>query len=149
MGEKKISNKNPTTMKALKPFKITRSKEKLSNRIGLPLIEQIIEHLKIRKAIEEKFSRAGSNRAILASDYITTLTYMFIDGAVHLEDVNYLHSDQAFQEMLKEKQLPTSDAIGDWLRRHGSKETEKLLWEVMQAILSVVEKPGSISPVTA
>ena len=136
-------------MRALKPFKITRSKEKLSNRIGLPLIEQIIEHLKIRKAIDEKFPKAGSNRAILASDYITTLIYMFIDGAVHLEDVNHLHSDEAFQDMLKEMQLPTSDAIGDWLRRHGSKETEKLLWEVMQTILTVVEKPGSILDIDA
>lgn len=136
-------------MRALKRFKITRSKERLSNRIGLPLIEEIIEHLDLRKAIEQKFPKPGSNRGIKASDYITTLVYMFIDGAVHLEDVNHLHSDEAFQEMLSEMQLPTSDAIGDWLRRVGSKQTERQLWEVMQRLLAVVEKPGSILDIDA
>jgi hypothetical protein len=51
--------------------------------------------------------------------------------------------------MLSEMKLPTSDAIGDWLRRHGSKETEKLLWELMQRLLAVVEKPGSILDIDA
>jgi hypothetical protein len=74
---------------------------------------------------------------------------MFIDGAVHLEDVNHLHSDEAFQEMLSDMQLPTSDAIGDWLRRHGSKQTEKQLWEVQQRLLAVVEKQGSILDIDA
>ncbi len=136
-------------MRPLKRFKVTRSKERLSNRIGLPLVEEIIEHLDLRKAIDQKFPKPGSNRGIKASDYITTLAYMFIDGAVHLEDVNHLHSDEAFQEMLTEMQLPTSDAIGDWLRRHGSKQTEKQLWEVQQRLLAVVEKPGSILDIDA
>ncbi len=136
-------------MRPLKRFKITRSKEKLSNRIGLPLIEEIIEKLEIREEIDRKFPKPGSNRGIKASDYITTLAYMFIDGAVHLEDVNHLHSDEAFQEMLSEMQLPTSDAIGDWLRRVGSKQTERQLWEVMQGLLEVVEKPGSILDIDA
>jgi hypothetical protein len=80
-------------MKPLKRYKITRSKERLSNRIGLPLIEEIIEQLDLRRLIDNKFPKRGSNRGIKPSDYITTLMYMFIDGAVHLEDVNHLHSD--------------------------------------------------------
>lgn len=136
-------------MRPIKRFKVTRSKERLSNRIGLPLVEEIIEHLDLRKAIDQKFPKPGSNRGLKASDYITTLVYMFMDGAVHLEDVNHLHSDEAFQEMLSEMQLPTSDAIGDWLRRHGSKQTEKQLWEVEQRLLAVVEKPGSILDIDA
>lgn len=136
-------------MRPLKRFKVTRSKERLSNRIGLPLVEEIIEHLDLRKAIDQKFPKPGSNRGIKASDYITTLAYMFIDGAVHLEDVNHLHSDEAFQQMLSEMKLPTSDAIGDWLRRHGSKQTEKQLWEVIQRLLAVLEKPGSILDIDA
>jgi len=131
-------------MRRLKRLKITRSKERLSNKIGLRLIEEIIEQLELREVIDKKFPKPGSNRGIKASDYITTLVYMFIDGAIHLEDVNHLHSDEAFQELLKGVKLPSSDAIGDWLRRVGSKETEKKLWEVMQRLLAVVEKPGSI-----
>jgi len=136
-------------MRPIKRIKVSRSKEKLSNRIGLPLIEEIIIQLKVRDLIDKLFPKGGSNRAIKASDYITTLMYMFIDGAVHLEDVNHLHNDEAFQEMLKEMKLPSSDAIGDWLRRVGSKETEKQLWLVMQRILEVVEKPGNILDIDA
>jgi hypothetical protein len=136
-------------MRPLKRFKVTRSKERLSNRIGLPLIEEMIIQLKLRNLIDQLFPKPGSNRGIKSSDHITTLMYMFIDGAVHIEDVNHLQSDEAFQEMLKEMQLPTSDAIGDWLRRHGSKETEKLLWLVMQRILDAVDKPGSILDIDA
>ncbi len=40
------------------------------------------------------------------------MMYMYLHGTVHLEDVNQLHSDEAFQEMLKEMELPTSYAIG-------------------------------------
>lgn len=75
--------------------------------------------------------------------------YMHKDGAVYLEDVNHLYSDEAFQEMLKEMKLPTSDAIGACLRTVGSKETEKLLWLVMQRILAVIDKPGSILDINA
>jgi hypothetical protein len=149
MGEINFQTKLTIKMRPLKRFKVTLSKERLSNRIGLPLVEQIIEHLDLRNAIDQKFPKPGSNRGIKASDYITTLAYMFIDGAVHLEDVNHLHNDQAFQQMLSEMRLPTSDAIGDWLRRHGSKQTEKQLWEVIQRLLAVVEKPGSILDIDA
>ncbi len=45
--------------------------------------------------------------------------------------------------------LPSSDAIGDWLRRHGSKQTEKQLWEVQQRLLAVVEKQGIILDIDA
>jgi hypothetical protein len=126
-------------MKPLKRIKVIGSKEKLSNRIGIPLVEEIVDRLEIREAIDEKFPKPGSNRGIKSSDYIMTLMYMFIDGAMHLEDVKHLMSDEAFQELLEGMQLPTSDAIGDWLRRHGSKATEKQLWEVMKRVLAVVE----------
>ena len=88
-------------LKRLKPIKITRSKEKLSNRIGVPLVEEMVEKLRVREKIDELFGLPGSNRGIKASDYVMTLVYMFIDGALHLEDVRHLHSDEAFQEMLK------------------------------------------------
>ena len=131
-------------LKRRKPIKITRSNEKLSNRIGVPLIEELAGRLRLREKIDEKFGKPGSNRGIKANDYIMTLVYMFIDGALHLEDVRHLMNDEAFQEMLKETQLPTSDAIGDWLRRNGGKESETRMWEVMSGLLKSVEKPGLI-----
>ena len=76
-------------LQRLKPIKVTRSKEKLSNRIGVPLIEEIVLELRIREKMDELFGKPGNNRGILASDYIMTIVYMFIDGALHLEDVSH------------------------------------------------------------
>jgi Transposase DDE domain group 1 len=130
--------------KARKPIKIKHSNEKLSNRIGVPLIEELARRFKLREEIDDKFGKQGSNRGIKASDYIMTLVYMIIDGALHLENVRHLMNDEAFQEMLKEMQIPTSEAIGDWLRRDGGKESESKLWEVMRGLLKSVKKAGSI-----
>jgi len=130
-------------LQPLKPFKVTRSKEKITNRIGLPLIEQIAEKLKLREKIDELFGKPGSNRGIKASDYVMTLVHMIIDGAMHLEDVNQLLSDQGFQELLQEMDLPTSDAIGDWLRRHGGKQSESWIWQAEKSVLAVTGKKGS------
>lgn len=73
-----------------------------------------------------------------------TLVYMFIDGAINLEDVNHLHSDEAFQEILSDMKLPTSNAIGDWLKRVGIKYTEEALWEVNKLLFRVIENPCEI-----
>lgn len=126
----------------LKPIKVTRSKEKLTNRIGLPLIEQIAERIKLREKIDKVFPKPGSNRGKRASEYVMTLVHMIIDGAMHLEDVNHLMSDEGYQELLKEIQLPTSDAIGDWLRRYGSKESETWIWEAEKSVFQVTGKEG-------
>lgn len=136
-------------LKKLKPIKVTRSKEKLSNRIGVPLIEEVVRKLNIREKIEEEFGKPGSNRGIKASDYVMTLVYMFIDGALHLEDVLHLIKDEGFQEMLRDMKLPTSDAIGDWLRKYGGKQSEEMLFEVNKQLLAGLNKQGEILDIDA
>lgn len=131
-------------LRRLKPIKVSRSKEKLSNRIGVPLIEELIRKLRLREKIDELFGRPGSNRGILASDYVMTLVYMFLDGALHLEDVRHLMSDEAFQEMISEMKLPSSDAIGDWLRRQGGKQSESKMLEVNKHLTKALPKHGEI-----
>lgn len=136
-------------LKRLKPIKITRSKEKLSNRIGVPLIEELVGKFRLREKIDELFGRPGSNRGILASDYIMTVVYMFIDGALHLEDVRHLMSDEAFQELLADMKLPTSDAIGDWLRKYGGKQSETKIFQVVKQLLVGLTKQGEILDIDA
>jgi hypothetical protein len=136
-------------LKRLKPIKISRSKEKLSNRIGVPLIEELVRKFRLREKIDEQFGFPGSNRGIIASDYIMTLVYMFIDGALHLEDVRHLMSDEAFQELLADMKLPTSDAIGDWLRKYGGKQSETKIFQVVKQLLLGLTKQGEILDIDA
>ncbi|MHB8930944.1 MAG: IS1380 family transposase [Melioribacteraceae bacterium] len=135
--------------KRLKPIKVIRSKEKLSNRIGVPLIEELVRKFRLRERIDEEFGKPGSNRGIIASDYIMTLVYMFVDGALHLEDVRHLMSDEAFQEMLTDMKLPTSDAIGDWLGKHGGKSSETKIFGVIKQLLTGLSKQGEILDIDA
>lgn len=136
-------------LQRLKPIKVTRSKEKLSNRIGVPLIEEIVWKLRLREKIDELFGKPGSNRGILASDYVMSIVYMFIDGTLHLEDVRHLLSDEAFQELLSEMKLPTGDALGDWLRRYGGKQSEQKILEVNKQLLMGLSKQGKILDIDA
>lgn len=59
---------------------------------------------------------------------------MLIDGATCLEDIRLFENDEAYKEMAEVKHYPTSDAIGDWLRRHGGADGEKRLWTVISSI---------------
>ena len=136
-------------LKRLKPIKVIRSKEKLSNRIGVPLVEEIASKFRIREKIDELFGRPGSNRGIKASDYVMTIVYMFIDGALHLEDVRHLMNDETFQELLSDMKLPSSDAMGDWLRKYGGKSSEKKLLAVNKQLLLGLPKQGKILDIDA
>lgn len=62
--------------------------------------------------MDKLFTQGGSNRTIIARNYITAMMYKYLHGAVNLEDVNQLHSHEAFQEVPKEMELPTSYAVG-------------------------------------
>ena len=84
-------------LKRRKSIKIARCNEKLSNQIGVPLIVELCERLSLRKKIDNQFGKPGSNRGIKASDSIMTLIYMFIDGALHLEDIQHLINDEHFK----------------------------------------------------
>ena len=65
-----------------------------------------------------------------ASDYVPTLAEMVIDGAMHLEDVKDFERDEAYELMTGREHYPTSDTLGDWLRRQGGTdgEGENKMW---------------------
>jgi hypothetical protein len=86
------------------------------------------------------FPGSGSNRGFPHSKYVTTLLQMFHDGTSQIEDVRELAEDKALQKMIDIDSYPTSDAIGDWLRRQGERKGEENLWRVMKELL--VNIPG-------
>jgi len=102
-----------------KTIKITSTTEKISRRIGLLITHELIDKIRLAEQVDKVFGRPGSNRGFRASNYITTMISMFHDGATHLEDVKHLETDEYYQDLLRECKRPTSDAIGDWLRRQG------------------------------
>jgi hypothetical protein len=100
-------------------LRLERTDERLTRRSGLVLIDRFGKRLDIAKRIDSVFPAPGSNRGFLPSVYVTTLLEMMIDGGSCLEDVRAFRDDAAYQAMTNRDHYPTSDALGDWLRRHG------------------------------
>lgn len=112
-------------------LRLERTDERLTRRSGLVLIDRFGKQIDIAKKIDGAFPAPGSNRGKEASVYVTTLMEMLIDGASHLEDVRTFDADDAYKAMTGRTDFPTSDAFGDWLRRHGKNDGEGRVGKVI------------------
>ncbi len=69
---------------------------------------------------------------------------MLIDGAMHLEDVKDFARDEAYRLMTGREHYPTSDALGDWLRREArtGNEGEKKMMQVDAELINTSKEEG-------
>lgn len=116
-------------------LKLEHTDERLTRRTGLILINRFGDKISLPQKINRAFRHPGSNRGLEASEYVLSIAEMLIDGATCLEDIRLFEHDEAYKEMAEVKHYPTSDAIGDWLRRHGGSDGEKRLWTVLSSLL--------------
>jgi len=119
---------------------LKHSPELITAKAGLLVCDAYQKYIQIPELIDTIFPKPGSNRGFSHSKYITTLLQMFHDGASQLEDVNELSEDKALQKMIDVESYPTSDAIGDWLRRQGKSNGVENLWKVMKQLFTTM--PG-------
>jgi Transposase DDE domain group 1 len=117
------------------PLKLEHTDERLTRRAGLVLVDRFGKQLNLAAKLDRAFPTPGSNRGRRASDYVLTLTEMLIDGAMHLEDVRAFEDDDAYKQMTERDAYPSSDAIGDWLRRTGTDRGEQRLWSVLRELI--------------
>jgi len=122
-------------------LKLERTDERLTRRTGLILVNRLGEKISLPQRVNRAFKEPGSNRGLSASEYVLSIAEMLIDGATCLEDVRLFENDEAYKEMAEVKHYPTSDAIGDWLRRHGGPDGEQRMWE---GVLSPLIQSGMV-----
>jgi len=120
------------------PVKLERTDERLTRRTGLILVNRFGDKINLAQKIDRAFRQPGSNRGFEASHYVLTITEMLIDGATCLEDVRLFENDEAYKAMAEVRHYPTSDAIGDWLRRHGGGDGEERLWSVISSLMQTM-----------
>lgn len=101
------------------PFLVTQSKEKLTDRGSLALVDEFMTGLGFTDHLHQVFPSPGSGKGIKTADYIRTLVYHFADGGRHLEEIEAIKADAGFRSLIKMKHMPGSDAVGNWLRRLG------------------------------
>jgi len=116
-------------------LKLEQTDERLTRRTGLILINRFGDKISLPQKINSAFREPGSNRGLPASEYVLSMAEMLIDGATCLEDIRLFENDEAYKEMAEIKHYPTSDAIGDWLRRHGGPDGEQRLWRVLSSLI--------------
>jgi hypothetical protein len=104
----------------------------------LILINRFGDKINLASAINRAFREPGSNRGRDASDYVLALSEMIIDGATCLEDIRLFENDEAYKELAEVRHYPSSDAIGDWLRRHGGTDGEERLWTVISSLIQTL-----------
>ena len=108
-----------TMAQTVLPFKLEATEEMLTANAGLALFGEFIRGLGLSRWLAQEMPKPGSGRGYEAKAYVTPLVLMLAGGGRSLEDLRTLKGDTALATVLKQGALPSTDAVGDWLRRTG------------------------------
>jgi hypothetical protein len=100
------------------PFKLKRTKERITARSGLGLFAEFFTAMGIEGLIDRYMPKPRSGRGFKAASYIKPLSMMLYGGGESIEDVREVRED-SLREVIGLRKVPSSSAIGDWLRRVG------------------------------
>ncbi|HAZ10016.1 MAG: hypothetical protein A2Z59_00180 [Nitrospinae bacterium RIFCSPLOWO2_02_39_17] len=105
------------------PFKIEITKERLTAHGGLALMAEFNHEIGLRGLADKYLPISESNRGFNPSLYIDSLILMLQGGGRSLKDIRELEYEEDLMKIVGRNNIPSPDAIGDWLRRMGSKES--------------------------
>ena len=102
-------------------FKLERTEEKVTARSGLVLYSEFMKGIGLGAIVDRHMPRAGSGRGFKAISYIEPLSMMLYGGGEAIEEVREIREDHPLREAVQMERIPSSSAIGDWLRRMGER----------------------------
>lgn len=111
-----------TLTQTVLPFKVEATEEMLTANAGLALFGEFTQGLGLHRWLAQEMPLPGSGRGYKAVAYVKPLVLMLAGGGRSLEDLRTLKNDTALSALLKLGVLPSTDALGDWLRRTGAGE---------------------------
>lgn len=100
-------------------FSIASTDERLTPRAGEVLFGEYLKAIGLNKLVDIHLPQPKSNRGYAPFSFIQPLLLMLHSGGKSLDDIRVIKEDSAMREVLKISNLPTADAIGKWLKRHG------------------------------
>ncbi len=101
------------------PFKLQVTSELLTANAGLAVFGEFMRGVGVSRMVEQYLPAPGSARGYAAADYVMPLTLMLCGGGRSLEDLRQIYADTGLRHLLKLDHTPSTDAVGDWLRRMG------------------------------
>jgi len=104
------------------PFKLGITEEKLTAHAGLAVFGEFVHATGILTEVNRALKGPGSGAGYKPSQYVEPLMLMLQGGGRALEDLRVIRNDAGLRELIGIKEVPSSDAVGDWLRRRGRRE---------------------------
>lgn len=134
-----------TLAQTVLPFKLESTEEMLTANAGLALFGEFVSGLGFSRWLEQEMPKPGSGRGYDAEAYVTPLVLMLTGGGRSLEDLRTLKGDTALATVLKQGALPSTDAVGDWLRRTGGEAGLAGLSRINQRIVATRIRQAGIT----
>jgi hypothetical protein len=103
------------------PFKLERTEERVTARGGLVLYGEFMEAMGVGCLVARHLPKPGSGRGFEPIRYIKSLSMTLYGGGEAIEDVREIRQDEALRQVVGFEGVPSSSAIGDWLRRMGER----------------------------
>ena len=118
------------------PFKLKPTQEELTSNAGLVLFGEFLKGIGLSEWCLKELPKPGSGRGYLGSSYLWPLFLMLQGGGRSLEDLRVIKEDKGLARLLNLGQIPSTDAVGNWLRRNGQGLGFNSLGQIHQHILS-------------
>jgi hypothetical protein len=107
---------------------------------GLGLLQQLVEHIGLRAAIDSQVKVFKRHVPYRESDHVLNLVYNILTGGTCLEDLELRRRDLNYLDALGAKRIPDPTTAGDFLRRFDRAERVEDLMEAQNAVRQRVWK---------
>ena len=102
------------------PFKLETTRDLITSHAGLALLGEFAVGLGLNRSLDRDLPVPGSGAGYRASEHVFPLVLMLNGGGRSLEDIREIRNDVGLREVLPLERIPSTDAMGDWLRRSGN-----------------------------
>ena len=99
------------------PLNFKKAKEAQASSAWLALLGEFCVGLGVLDWVDAYMPKSGKGARFKASEYLFPLVLMLNSGGRSLEDIRIIRHAFKLRDILPLKRVPSSNAIGDWLRR--------------------------------
>lgn len=102
------------------PFKLEITRDEITSFAGLAVFGEFMHSLDLPNLVSRELPAPGSGAGYRPWQFIEPLLLMLHGGGRSLEDLRQIRKDLGLRDLLGMNRIPSSDAMGDWLRRLGA-----------------------------
>jgi len=101
-------------------FNLEITNDDITSHAGLALFGEFVTGIGLDRLVNKHLPDPGSNSGLAQQSYITPLVLMFNGGGRSIEDMRVIKDDSGLRDIIGLTRIPSSCAIGGWLRRMGA-----------------------------